>query len=149
MLSSHSNIGQPGKWMIRVDGPVVPCPAGMLNPPLCDSECRPGNWGFGCSLSCHCSGGISCDFSTGVCVNGCEPGWTGHSCDQAVERCFSRFGRSCSSDARCEESIDGPICICNNGLRGDGFRCVIAPTIPLSVEDITNQLLAVDDNRKS
>ncbi|PIO63556.1 calcium binding EGF domain protein [Teladorsagia circumcincta] len=36
MLSSHSNVGQPGKWMYRIDNGISTCPAGTEHPPLCD-----------------------------------------------------------------------------------------------------------------
>lgn len=36
MLSSHSNVGQPGKWMFRIDDVIGACPAGAQGPPLCD-----------------------------------------------------------------------------------------------------------------
>ncbi|WKY01519.1 hypothetical protein Q1695_015487 [Nippostrongylus brasiliensis] len=178
LLSSHSNVGQPGKWMFRIDGPIGTCPSGTEHPPLCDKDCPVGRYGFGCLGSCHCAAGFPCDTATGVCANGCAAGWTGQNCDQdvdecaaglvrcaqnaecvnniggyecrcrkgysgdgkqcaAVERCYSRFGRSCSSSGFCQEFPDGPRCVCARGYRGDGFFCTLQRPIHSSVEDIT------------
>ncbi|PIO57180.1 Nidogen-like protein, partial [Teladorsagia circumcincta] len=82
MLSSHSNVGQPGKWMYRIDNGISTCPAGTEHPPLCDKDCPPGRYGFSCQGSCHCAAGFPCDTATGVCANGCAAGWTGLNCDQ-------------------------------------------------------------------
>ncbi|KHJ91708.1 EGF-like domain protein [Oesophagostomum dentatum] len=181
MLSSHSNVGQPGKWMFRIDDVIEPCPAGTQGPPLCNKDCLIGRYGFSCQNSCHCAAGFPCDTATGVCANGCAAGWAGPNCDQdvdecstgivlcgenaechntvggyecrckkgysgngrecsQVERCYSRFGRSCSSDGSCEEGPDGPRCICARGYRGDGFTCTALSHIHSSVEDITRLL---------
>ncbi|KAK6023624.1 EGF-like domain protein [Ostertagia ostertagi] len=140
MLSSHSNVGQPGKWMYRIDNGITTCPAGTEHPPLCNKDCPPGRYGFSCQGSCHCAAGFPCDTTTGVCANGCAAGWTGLNCDQAIERCYSRFGRSCSSSGSCEEFPDGPRCVCARGYRGDGFSCVAQTPIHSSVEDITTLL---------
>ncbi|VDM76976.1 unnamed protein product [Strongylus vulgaris] len=186
MLSSHSNVGQPGKWMFRIDDGIGACPAGRQGPPLCDKDCPPGHYGFSCQRSCNCAAGFPCDTSSGVCANGCAAGWAGPNCDQdidecssgmvlcgenaechntvggyecrcrkgysgngkecsQVERCYSRFGRSCSSDGSCEEGADGPRCICARGFRGDGFTCTRLSHIHSSVEDITH-LLKNDEN---
>ncbi|EYC03910.1 hypothetical protein Y032_0091g2492 [Ancylostoma ceylanicum] len=181
MLSSHSNVGQPGKWMFRIDDVIGACPAGAQGPPLCNKECPAGRYGFSCQSSCHCAAGFPCDTSSGVCANGCAAGWAGQNCDQdidecstgmvlcgqnaechntiggyecrcrkgfsgdgkecsPVERCYSRFGRSCSSNGFCEERHDGPRCVCARGFRGDGFTCTAQSPIHSSVEDITHLL---------
>ncbi|VDO72984.1 unnamed protein product [Heligmosomoides polygyrus] len=41
LLSSHSNVGQPGKWMFRIDERIGTCPAGTEHPPLCDKGRHP------------------------------------------------------------------------------------------------------------
>nr|CDJ83750.1 Nidogen and EGF calcium-binding domain containing protein [Haemonchus contortus] len=179
MLSTHSNVGQPGKWMYRIDDGITTCPAGAEHPPMCDKDCPPGRYGFSCQSSCHCALGFPCDPATGVCANGCAPGWTGLNCDQdvdecatgmiqcapnaecvnsvggyqctcrkgysgdgkqctLVERCYARYGRSCSTSGSCEEFPDGPRCVCARGYRGDGFICTAQTPIHSSVEDITS-----------
>ncbi|KJH42723.1 calcium binding EGF domain protein [Dictyocaulus viviparus] len=193
LLSTQSNVGQPGKWMFRVDHLLGPCPAGREHGPLCDKDCSAGRYGFSCASECHCKAGFPCDTATGFCVGGCEAGWTGLNCDQdidecatgvvrcqansecinsmggyecrcrkgysddgkqcsrniiflviiciikegAVERCLSRFGRSCSTNGSCEEYPDGPRCVCDHGYRGDGFLCTPQNYLHSSIEDIT------------
>ncbi|VDK50437.1 unnamed protein product [Anisakis simplex] len=102
LLMNSSNIGEKGKWMFRVDQKEpVRCPAGTLNPPLCQKECAAGKWGFSCHNDCHCANNIPCDFSTGFCSNArCAEGWSGINCFE-----------------------DQPECICNDGYHGDGFSC--------------------------
>lgn len=57
------------------------------------SECKQPGWfiryGGCCRCSDHCKGGISnCDNSTGVCLDGCEPGYFGDKClDKCSEHC--------------------------------------------------------------
>ncbi|VDO48745.1 unnamed protein product [Haemonchus placei] len=179
LLSTNSNVGQPGKWMYRIDDGITTCPAGAEHPPMCDKDCPPGRYGFSCQSSCHCALGFPCDPATGVCANGCAPGWTGLNCDQdvdecatgmiqcapnaecvnsvggyqctcrkgysgdgkqctLVERCYARYGRSCSTSGSCEEFPDGPRCVCARGYRGDGFLCTAQTPIHSSVEDITS-----------
>uniref|UniRef100_A0A914XNL7 Uncharacterized protein n=1 Tax=Plectus sambesii TaxID=2011161 RepID=A0A914XNL7_9BILA len=84
-LRQMSNIGQAGKWMFRIDEPVVvQCPAGLSNPPLCTEDCKPGRWGDNCDKVCNCANGIPCDFATGFCSNQkCAFGFEGLNCQQA------------------------------------------------------------------
>ena len=45
-LTSGSNVGQPGKWMYRVDMMTLQaCPPGRIGEPLCDRECAAGHYG--------------------------------------------------------------------------------------------------------
>ncbi|XP_078697424.1 tyrosine-protein kinase receptor Tie-1-like [Branchiostoma floridae x Branchiostoma belcheri] len=46
----------------------------------CAEACSPGTFGAGCSLTCHCEGGVSCNRFTGVCPADCAPGYLGTNC---------------------------------------------------------------------
>ncbi|XP_072041076.1 uncharacterized protein [Amphiura filiformis] len=49
----------------------------------CDQSCKPGYFGAGCKLECHCAPGVSCLYDTGECdVGQCECGWSGVNCQQ-------------------------------------------------------------------
>ncbi|KAK6060817.1 calcium binding EGF domain protein, partial [Cooperia oncophora] len=153
MLSSHSNVGQPGKWMFRIDSSLAACPAGTEHPPLCDkgnlktsssfifsvfftrkpkrtdhypeltnSDCPRGKYGFSCQGSCHCAAGFPCDTATGVCANGCAPGWTGSNCDQDIDECATGMVR-CGTNAECNNTVGGYECRCRKGYAGDGKQC--------------------------
>lgn len=122
LLSSHSNVGQPGKWMFRIDERIGTCPAGTEHPPLCDKDCPNGRYGFSCEGSCHCAAGFPCDPSTGVCANGCAAGWTGQNCDQDIDECATGIVR-CGSNAECNNTVGGFECRCRNGYAGDGKQC--------------------------
>ncbi|EJD76634.1 hypothetical protein LOAG_16456 [Loa loa] len=124
MLANQSNIGERGKWLFRVDG-VLPlhCPAGTLDPPLCQKECGAGTWGFRCENKCHCRNDIPCDFATGFCSNAqCADGWTGISCFEDVNECITER-HNCSSKATCINEIGTYRCKCNELFVGDGFSC--------------------------
>uniref|UniRef100_A0A915PK39 EGF-like domain-containing protein n=1 Tax=Setaria digitata TaxID=48799 RepID=A0A915PK39_9BILA len=124
MLANHSNIGERGKWLFRVDG-VLPlhCPAGTLDPPLCQKECDAGAWGFRCENKCHCRNDIPCDFATGFCSNAqCADGWMGVSCFEDVNECITER-HNCSLKATCINEIGTYRCKCNELFLGDGFTC--------------------------
>ncbi|CAG9531514.1 unnamed protein product [Cercopithifilaria johnstoni] len=124
MLANRSNIGEQGKWLFRVDG-ILPlhCPAGTLDPPLCQKECGAGTWGFRCENKCHCRNDIPCDFATGFCSNAqCADGWTGVSCLEDVNECITER-HNCSSKATCINEIGTYRCKCNELFVGDGFSC--------------------------
>ncbi|KAK6745525.1 hypothetical protein RB195_011945 [Necator americanus] len=122
MLSSYSNVGQPGKWMLRIDDVIGPCPSGTMGPPLCDEECPAGRYGFSCQRSCHCAAGFPCDMSSGVCANGCAAGWTGSNCDQDVDECLTGMV-ICGQNAVCHNTVGGYECRCRKGFSGNGKEC--------------------------
>ncbi|XP_046345817.2 uncharacterized protein LOC124126420 [Haliotis rufescens] len=46
----------------------------------------PGQFGPSCSLTCgHCIDGEPCHQDTGVCLRGCQDGFTGHSCKETLD----------------------------------------------------------------
>lgn len=53
-------------------------------------ECPPGYYGNDCRYQCsvNCYGNRSCDQSTGQCEGGCQPGWSGDTCDQCNSLTF-------------------------------------------------------------
>ncbi|MCP9257598.1 Nidogen-like protein [Dirofilaria immitis] len=122
--ANRSNIGEQGKWLFRVDG-VLPlhCPAGTLDPPLCQKECNAGTWGFRCENKCHCRNDIPCDFATGFCSNAqCADGWMGVNCFEDVNECITER-HNCSSKATCINEIGTYRCKCSELFEGDGFSC--------------------------
>uniref|UniRef100_A0A1I8EUB1 Calcium binding EGF domain-containing protein n=1 Tax=Wuchereria bancrofti TaxID=6293 RepID=A0A1I8EUB1_WUCBA len=124
LSANGSNINERGKWLFRIDG-IVPlhCPAGTLDPPLCQRECDAGTWGFRCENKCHCRNDIPCDFATGFCSNAqCADGWTGISCFEDVNECITER-HNCSSKAICINEIGTYQCKCNELFVGDGFTC--------------------------
>ncbi|XP_050403407.1 uncharacterized protein LOC126819427 isoform X2 [Patella vulgata] len=52
-----------------------------------DAVCFEGKYGKNCDESCHCHG-KTCDIS-GICLYGCERGWTGTTCSQAIYYCMN------------------------------------------------------------
>ena len=42
--------------------------------------CTNGTYGTGCTQTCHCDVGSSCDIYSGICSGGCETGWSGDNC---------------------------------------------------------------------
>ena len=49
------------------------------------TECSDGNYGLGCSQTCHhCTSPDICDKPTGRCPNGCSAGYQGDNCDQGM-----------------------------------------------------------------
>lgn len=46
-------------------------------------ECSAGYYGENCSVSCgHCLNKTACDHITGICIQGCEPGYQAVNCTQ-------------------------------------------------------------------
>ncbi|VDM58889.1 unnamed protein product [Angiostrongylus costaricensis] len=125
LLSTQSNVGQPGKWMFRIDDLIGTCPAGREHPPLCDKDCPSGQYGFFCESRCRCAAGFPCDTATGVCANGCASGWTGRNCDQDVDECIAGVV-GCGSNAECVNTVGGYECRCQKGYSGDGKLCSLA-----------------------
>ncbi|VDN55122.1 unnamed protein product [Dracunculus medinensis] len=106
LLVNQSNIGERGKWMFRIDSkePLM-CPAGTLDPPLCQKECGAGFWGFECKNKCHCKDDIPCDFATGYCSNAqCATGWIGTNCFQDIDECFIGL-HNCTDQLDCINEI--------------------------------------------
>ncbi|KAK5966995.1 hypothetical protein GCK32_016453 [Trichostrongylus colubriformis] len=88
-----------------------------------------------------CGANAECNNTKGGYECRCKKGYAGDGIQcSPVERCYSRFGRSCSSSGSCEEYPDGPRCVCARGYRGDGFTCTAQTPIHSSVEDITTLL---------
>ncbi|CAD6187998.1 unnamed protein product [Caenorhabditis auriculariae] len=115
-LHTKSNVGQPGKWMFRVDAvDLQTCPVGRKTEPFCDSECEPGRFGVGCRSECRCLNGEACDSVSGGCPKGvCAAGWTGVSCDEDVDECSTNVV-SCGDGAFCKNTRGGYTCDCKKG----------------------------------
>ncbi|VDN04457.1 unnamed protein product [Thelazia callipaeda] len=139
MLANHSNIGERGKWLFRVDGFLpLHCPAGTVDPPLCQRECDAGMWGFRCENKCHCRNDIPCDFATGFCSNAqCAEGWMGVNCFEDVNECITER-HNCSSKATCINEIGAYRCKCNDFFLGDGFTCKQEPKTPILDNAVTD-----------
>jgi hypothetical protein len=54
------------------------------------TDCEIGHHGENCTQECgHCTERHECDTTTGACLNGCLPNWSGSRCDgqgNAIER---------------------------------------------------------------
>ena len=62
----------------------------------CSSGCPVEHYGRNCQYICgHCSG-QSCDVATGICPDGCDPGFHGNRCDEGTVFCFIKPGRKYS-----------------------------------------------------
>lgn len=46
-------------------------------------ECSVGTFGEDCTRLCHCINNEPCDYQTGICPNGCGPGWTDVACNRS------------------------------------------------------------------
>ncbi|GMT20126.1 hypothetical protein PFISCL1PPCAC_11423, partial [Pristionchus fissidentatus] len=114
-LSSTSNTGRPGHWLLAAAAaPPAACPAGAAGPPLCLQDCPIGRWGVGCTGRCFCSGGLPCDFPSGVCASAsCAQGWSGARCDQDVDECNQPS--ICGSHSKCANTEGGFECNCERG----------------------------------
>ncbi|CAJ0580604.1 unnamed protein product, partial [Mesorhabditis spiculigera] len=123
-LVTQSNVGQPGKWMLRIDTEMPgQCPAGRRRPPLCEMDCVAGRWGESCGQRCHCAGGLPCDVISGICVNGaCAPGYEGPNCNQDINECATGILK-CQPNANCINHVGSAECICAKGFEGNGTHC--------------------------
>ncbi|XP_062618946.1 multiple epidermal growth factor-like domains protein 6 isoform X5 [Saccostrea cucullata] len=74
------------------------CQKGWKNRPdkRCNIECNNGTFGEHCMYSCsgHCKGGLPCRKDDGICIEGCEDGWTKDKCDEECESGF--YGINCT-----------------------------------------------------
>ncbi|KAI8481558.1 transmembrane receptor protein tyrosine kinase [Branchiostoma belcheri] len=100
------------------------CPTGFGGT-YCDQACSAGEFGPGCTGTCHCAdGGSVCDVMTGVCSSGgCAAGWEGISCQTACTD--GTFGQDCTGDCHCASG--GSVCdvmtgICSSGGCAAGWR---------------------------
>ncbi|BFZ21376.1 hypothetical protein BsWGS_24415 [Bradybaena similaris] len=103
----------------------------------CDEQCERGTLGPDCSSTCpqHCENiNISlsvCDHVSGVCTQGCQPGYTEEYCDEQCQR--GTFGQDCNSTCpqHCENNnISLSVCdhvsgVCTQGCQPGytGDRC--------------------------
>eukprot|EP00057_Strongylocentrotus_purpuratus_P028450 XP_011682924.1 PREDICTED: multiple epidermal growth factor-like domains protein 6 [Strongylocentrotus purpuratus] len=60
--------------------------------------CTIGTYGPGCSQTCHCAGGSSCDRYSGICIGGCQTGWSGDNCQKCEG---GTFGVDCVQQCHC------------------------------------------------
>ncbi|CAL1538433.1 unnamed protein product [Lymnaea stagnalis] len=53
---------------------------------LIAAACPPGQWGGDCTQDCplQCLN-VSCDSATGICLDGCNAGYVGASCDKDID----------------------------------------------------------------
>lgn len=123
-LTSGSNVGQPGKWMYRVDvADLLTCPPGRIGEPLCDRECAAGHYGINCESTCHCDGSVACDVITGMCPGAlCRAGWEGSSCDQDIDECGMNLV-TCAVGSECVNTRGGYRCDCKKGFVPVGKEC--------------------------
>ncbi|CAK5091783.1 unnamed protein product [Meloidogyne enterolobii] len=128
LLLRNSNVGQPGKWIFRIDNPskIYSCPSGTLGPPICQQECEPGTWGLDCASRCNCFGSIPCDFASGMCAGGlCGTGFTGKNCAEDIDECSLQLHK-CSVNATCSNTPPGSYtCTCAPTFVGNGFNCTM------------------------
>ncbi|KAL4230214.1 hypothetical protein ACF0H5_010599 [Mactra antiquata] len=84
-------------------------------------ECPVGTYGEQCEGTCNCADNVACNEITGICPDGCQPGWTGNQCNQGCEdgtygiECSMTCG-SCAGNITCHKS-DG---LCPSGCT-DGW----------------------------
>ena len=58
-------------FLLLVNGPIV--------------ECNGNTYGMECSQTCgKCYENEQCNHLTGICPNGCDPGMSGHKCDNGI-----------------------------------------------------------------
>ncbi|XP_066299173.1 fibroblast growth factor receptor 1-like [Branchiostoma lanceolatum] len=98
-------------------------------------DCTPGEFGPGCTGTCHCASGRSvCDVTDGVCSSGgCEAGWKGSKCQTDVDECDTDT-HNCHIYATCSNSEGSFNCSCNPGYHGNGTSCTEQKTVGLSLE---------------
>ncbi|XP_066299172.1 uncharacterized protein [Branchiostoma lanceolatum] len=88
-------------------------------------ECTSGEFGPGCTGTCHCAdGGSVCDVMTGVCSSGgCEAGWKGNDCQTVCTP--GEFGPNCTFTCHCASG--GSVCdvitgVCSSGGCEAGWK---------------------------
>ncbi|KAF4523535.1 hypothetical protein B566_EDAN013078 [Ephemera danica] len=94
-----------------------------VNKYLLLTECENGKFGNNCSLNCSANCMENCNKDSGICLQGCKPGWKGDTCKKECEN--GKFGNNCSLNcsANCMEycNKDSGICLqgCKSGWKGD------------------------------
>ncbi|XP_066299175.1 fibroblast growth factor receptor 2-like [Branchiostoma lanceolatum] len=80
--------------------------------------CESGEFGPGCTGTCHCaSGGSVCDVMTGICSSGgCEDGWKGNNCQTVCTP--GEFGPDCTGTCHCASG--GSVCNIQTGVCSSG-----------------------------
>ncbi|CAB3403508.1 unnamed protein product [Caenorhabditis bovis] len=130
-LTRGSNVGQPGKWMYRVDTAellVGPSRQSQFLQNFPFFECDSGRYGTNCEQSCHCDGSVACDVVTGACPGAlCRAGWEGAACDQDIDECAMSLV-TCSTGSECVNTRGGYRCDCKRGFVPVGKEC--RPTDP-------------------
>lgn len=59
--------------------------------PKC-TECIDGRYGPSCQQQCgKCFMGDPCDKTNGMCISGCNPGWSGATCDTGKDYFIDRI----------------------------------------------------------
>ncbi|KAK3761434.1 hypothetical protein RRG08_051268 [Elysia crispata] len=92
-------------------------------------ECPSGKYGVNCNESCsaHCAGtNNACSHINGSCVEGCDPGYTGETCNQECPsgkygvNCNKRCSAHCAGTANACSHINGS-CVegCDPGYTGE------------------------------
>jgi hypothetical protein len=67
------------------------------------SACESGRHGASCGMTCgKCRDELPCNSSTGICENGCKPGWDGKYCTQKKPiGMFAKVARALSFNKEC------------------------------------------------
>ncbi|WAQ98524.1 DRPR-like protein, partial [Mya arenaria] len=88
--------------------------------------CPAGRYGRECQNNCsgYCWNKEPCRFTTGVCLNGCSPGYDFKQDDKCKTECDKHyFGYNCNSTCHCEEceNVNGYCGVypCYSGWIGD------------------------------
>ncbi|KAK3594317.1 hypothetical protein CHS0354_028697 [Potamilus streckersoni] len=94
---------------------------------IVDGECQKGRFGDVCNETCgNClNGNLSCNGTTGQCIDGCERGWSGITCKEGCKigaygyGCNETCGMCFSSNNSCS-AIDGQCMLgCEPGWKGE------------------------------
>ena len=68
----------------------------------CQEQCPYGRYGLGCSRTCDCVNGGTCNPVDGSCS--CPDGWTGRKCDQRSCLDSTTYGPQCSLICSCDKN---------------------------------------------
>ncbi|XP_067666689.1 low-density lipoprotein receptor-related protein 6-like [Haliotis asinina] len=100
----------------------------VFSPNSVETDCADGRYGAGCTSVCgRCAGGMTlCEKTTGSCLAGCDPGYTGNFCTDECGQ--GTYGSKCSE--RCGHCQTGTTCHhvtghCPNGCQTSwtGNKC--------------------------